>query len=240
MSMSSKPEPATDLAIDDEDWPYFPPSTIAWTGISSATDHLDAIRRHVDAHFTFPIAHLTMCRSALVGAAQTVWVLAPEDRTTRLLRFRTVLAYAYKKHQQYLGELQELYGTSHIGTGLVADLVNERKQQLADKRKADGQRGDLDTTEMIRQAAEGAFPGQPALAAEAVLVWRSSSGAAHGLAWPLLGTSGTVQTKLADKDGVGEFQAGGSLARMGNVYMAAFHFADRGWKLLRQRGVGRI
>lgn len=238
MSMPSKPRPNTDLSIDDEDWPYFPPSTVAWTGIASATDHLDAIRRHVETHSTFPFAHLTLCRSALVGAAQTVWVLAPEDRSKRLRRYRTVLAYAYKKHEQYLDELLKLNGSAHLGTTLVADRIKERKQEFRGKRERDGQRNDLDTTAMIREAAKDAFPGQPELIAEAVLVWRHSSGAAHGLAWPLLGGPGTIQTKLAGDDDIGEFQAGGSLARIGNVYMAAFHFADRGWKLIRRRGTG--
>ena len=236
MPLSSKPDPDSDLALDDEDWPYFPPSTIAWIGLVSATDHLDAIRRHIDAHFTFPMAHLTMCRSALVGAAQTAWILAPDDRPTRLLRSRTVIAYGYKNHLQYLTGLQNLDTKPHLGTDFVAAHTKERKEQLTEKRKADNQHKDLDTTEMIRQAAEGVFPGQPELAAQAILAWRSSSGAAHGLAWPLLGTSGTIQTRLSGDDGIGEFRAGGSLERIGNVYMAAFHLADRGWKLLRRRG----
>lgn len=237
MPLSSQPSPGTDLAEDDEDWPHFPPSTIAWTGICSATDHLDAIRRHIDTGFTFPIAHLTLCRSALVGAAQTVWVLGPEDRPTRLLRCRKVLAYSYKNQLQYLEGLQDSNPAAHLGTDLVAERTRMRKAQLTEKRNADDQHAKLDTTEMIREAAKAAFPKQPELAAQAVLVWRNSSGAAHGLAWPLLGTSGTIQTKLAGDDGIGEFQAGGSLDRIVNGYMAAFHFADRGWQLLRQRGV---
>ena len=207
----------------------------------SATDHLDAIRRHINAGFTFPMAHLTMCRSALIGAAQTVWVLASEDRPIRLLRYRTVTAYLYKHHLQYLNGLQDRSAAPHLGTDLVAaGSIKERKEQLAEKRKADKQRSALETTEMIRQAAEGAFPDQPELADEA-----SSPGGAvqvppTAFRGRYSGLAGTIQTKLAGSDGLGEFQAGGSLARMANVYMAAFHLADRGWNLLRHRGAGRI
>ena len=237
MPLSSKPQPGTDLALDDEDWPYFPPSTVAWTGLGSATDHLDAIRRHINIGSMFPIADLTLCRSALIGAAQAVWTLAPDDKPTRLLRVRTVLAYTYKNHLQYLNGLQELDGPSQIGTDHVAETVKVRKEQLAAKRKADNQTKDLDTTLMIRQAAQATFPQQLELADEAVLAWRSSSGAAHGLAWPLLGTSGTIQTQLAGADGMGLYLAGGSLKRIANVYLAAFHLANRGWRLIRSRGV---
>src|SRR6185312_2717193 len=149
MRLSSKPVPGTDLAIDDDDWPYFPPSTVAWSGLSSATDHLDAIRRHLNAGFTFPMAHLTLCRSALI-----------------------------------LNGLQDSNAVPDLGTDLVAENVAQRKAQLAEKWEADNQTSVLETTLLIRQAAEGVFPSQPELADEAVLVWRSSSGAAHGLPWP--------------------------------------------------------
>jgi hypothetical protein len=72
-----RPQQGSELWNDDQDWPYFPTSTIAWSGLVSAVDHLDAIKRHVEARCLFSLAHLTLCRSALIGGAQAVWVLAP-------------------------------------------------------------------------------------------------------------------------------------------------------------------
>ncbi|MDW5614607.1 hypothetical protein R6244_27425 [Mycolicibacterium sp. D5.8-2] len=141
----------------------------------------------------------------------------------------------YKQHLQYLRGLQSL-GEPHVGTDQVADVVSQRIPQLAAKRAADNQGEDLNTTDMIRQAARIAFPGDARLENEAVLAWRSSSGAAHGLPWPLFGSPGMRMTKLAGEDGIAEFQAGGSLDRMANTYMAAFHLADVGWGLLERRG----
>lgn len=230
-----RPEQNSELWVDDQDWPWFPTSTVAWTGLVSAVDNLDAIKRHLEAQVLFSVAHLASCRAALVGAAQAVWVLAPQDSKTRTKRSRTATAYMYNKHLQYLRGLQEWAATPHIGTDTVTETVVQRARDLGEKRAADDQRSGLDTTRMIEVAAKEAF-GNLKLTQEAILCWRSTSGAAHGFAWPLFGTAGTVQTKLADEDGIAEFQAGGSLERMANPFMAAFHIARQGWSLLGKRG----
>lgn len=231
-----RPDANTDLAIDDGDWPHFPHSTIAWSGLVAATDHLSAIRRHIEAGQLFPLAHPTLCRTALIGASQVVWVLAPGNRADRVRRSRTVLAFIYKNHLQYLKGLQSLTDTPHSGTDIVAALVDQRLNELTLKRNADNQNESLNTTKMIRSAAETAFT-KPELVDQVVLAWQSGSGAAHGLPWGLFGTPGTVQSGPVGADGVAEFEAGGSLSRIANSYMAAFYLAEHGWKLLKQRGV---
>lgn len=229
-----RPDANTQLAADDVDWPHFPHSTVAWSGLVAATDHLSAIRRHIEARQLFPLAHPTLCRTALIGASQVVWVLAPDDRADRLRRSRTVLAFIYKNHLQYLRGLQSVADTPHSGTDTVAALVDQLLSELALKRNADNQNESLNTTNMIRSAAETAFT-KPELVEQVVLAWQSGSGAAHGLPWGLFGTPGTVQSGPADADGIAEFQAGGSLSRIANSYMAAFYLAEKGWKLIEQR-----
>jgi len=230
-----RPDAATDLEVDDQDWPGFPTSTVAWSGLSAATDHLNAIRRHVEAGQLFPMAHSTLCRTALVGAAQVVWVLAPKDRADRLARSRTIVAYVYKNHLQYLRGLQGLSDTPHTGTDTVANLVDQRINELALKRAADNQNENLNTTKMIKEAAQSAFTGA-GLVEQVVLAWQSGSGAAHGLPWHLFGTPGMSQTAPAGSDGVAEFAAVGSLSRIANAFMAAFHLSEHGWRMLEQRG----
>lgn len=235
LSQAYRPKSPSELATDDEDWPWFSTSTVAWSGLAAASDHLSAIRKHVEARSLFPMAHLTLCRSALIGAAQCVWVLGPEDRATRLARSRMVTAEIYKRHLQYLRGLQEIATRPHLGTDAVAATIAQRIVDLQAKRDADGQLAVLDTTRMVSESAELGF-GRADLVKEAVLAWRSTSGTAHGFPWPLFGTSGTMQTKLAGDDGIAEFQAGGSLARIANAYLAAYHLGERGWQLLAQRG----
>lgn len=229
------PSKDSELALDDDDWPYSPTSAIAWNGLVAATDHLNGIRAHIEGNDLFPMSHLTLCRSALIGSSQTVWVLGSKERPTRQRRTRVVNTALYKKHLQYLRGLQESAEKPHIGTDLVTEHVQQRLNELLAKRAADHQNEDLNYTEMVREAARTAFT-QPALVQEVVSAWQSGSGTAHGLPWPLLGTPGTVQTKLADEGGMGQFRAGGSYGRIANAYMSAYYLAEQGWQMLFQQG----
>lgn len=129
------------LAADDNDWPYMPVSQVAWIGLGGAADHLDAIKRQltnrpIPLH---PYAQLTLCRSALVGACQAVWVLSPDNPTTRLRRDRTVAAYVYAHRLKYLYKLRELNATEDPNLELQILNDEERGEQLQVKRTADGQ-----------------------------------------------------------------------------------------------------
>ncbi|WP_156616771.1 hypothetical protein [Mycobacterium sp. 852014-52144_SCH5372336] len=227
------PLPDSALAEDAEGWPFFPVSTVAWSGLIAASDHLSAIRSHIEARDLFPLAHLTLCRSALVGAAQATWVLAPNDRQERVRRGRTVASYLYKYHLNFLRKLQGSSDEPHIGTDAVAALVEQRRGELRAIREADDDRSELNTTEMIESAAWSAFAEQKKVD-ETLLAWQGGSGAAHGQPWPLFGTPGTVQ-KSVPADGLAEFQAGGSLVRIGNYYMAAFYLTEHAWTLFERR-----
>lgn len=233
-SIAFWPEPGSELEIDDQDWPTLSVSEIAHLGLQVAADHLLAVRAHIEARTLFAFSHLTLCRSALLGATQALWVLAPDHRPERLKRARTVAAYAHRKHLQFLRGLQDHTPQPHANTDAVAAFVETQVEELDRKRMEVGEQLRLNNTDMIREAMDAAFDA--AHAAEAVIVWQSGSGAAHGFVWPLLGTAGTVQSTPTDQPGLAEFQVGGSLRRMSNAYFAAFHAADRGWKLLRRRG----
>lgn len=235
-STAFRPEPGSELEIDDRDWPPTPVSELARVGLVVATDHLRAVRVHIEQWQLFGFAQPTLCRSALLGAAQAVWVLAPDDRAARLKRARTVVAYAQTKHLQYLRGLQSTATRLRENTDIVAAHVATRVKELDEMRDAAGERLQLNDTDMIREAVRATF--DDAHADQAVLVWQSGSGAAHGLVWPLLGTAATTQSSAADEQGIAEFQTGGSLSGISNAYFAAFHLADRGWALLRQRGGG--
>ena len=163
-------------------------SHVAWMSLAVVTDHLSAIRRHIEAKQLFPFSQLTLCRSALVGAAQAVWVLAPDTSHMRVRRARAVAAYLYKKQNQYLKDLWDLLDAPDKNTDAAAEFAAARFDELQAKRAADGQKQvDLDTTDMIRSAATEAF-GSDDLTKNAVLAWRAGSGTAHGLMWPLFET----------------------------------------------------
>jgi len=235
------PGSGSQLKADDDDWPPMPISQVAWMGMTASLDHLLAIRWHLDAPKggtirLFPFAHYSLCRSALLGAAQSVWVLAPDSSTERIKRARTVVAFLQEQHLVYLKGLQAWADAPDSSTDAVAAHVTTRSGELTAKRLADGQKSPLAATVMIREAAQAAW-GAGSLAEELVLAWREGSGAAHALIWPLLGQQDTVQLSGPDAHGRASFVAGGSFARIAQNYMAAYRMLDHGWMLLRRRGL---
>ena len=233
------PVPGSDLAIDDEDWPPFGVSQVAWAGFTVAAEHLQAIRAHIDVRppnrpNLYAFAHQTLARTALVGATSAVWVLSPEEREVRIARARNIVTYMQGEHLKYLRALQEL--AEHHGTDLVASHVEMRQRELAEKREADGDRAKFETTRVIREAAVDTF-GDKNIAKEVVAEWRSGSGAAHGLLHAVIGRSGMTQDGPADSSGRATFISGGDFGLFSNSYMAAYHIAHKAHELLASRGL---
>lgn len=228
------PVEGSDLAEDDQDWPPVRLSQVAVMGLGSARDHLHGVRLHLEARQLLPFAQLTLIRGALVGAAQAVWVLAPDDRALRLSRGRCVVAHMYAEQAKYLRVLRDLAPEPHAGTDAVAALVDQRHAELGALRRQSDEGASLNTTAMVHEAASAAFDDR-ALADEVLSIWRLTSGAAHGFAWALLGQAGTTQAGPADPHGIASFEAAGDVDRIANQYLAAFHLARRGMTFLARR-----
>lgn len=228
------PQVGSELARDDTDWPPVRLSQVAIMGLGSARDHLHAVRVLIEARELFPFAQSTLIRAALVGAAQAVWVLAPGDSVERLSRGRCIAVHMYAEHGKYVDLLRGLAPEPHEPTETVAAVIRQRRSELADLRDGDGQRAVLNTTAMVEEAALAAF-GAEALAKEVLSIWRLTSGATHGFGWSLLGQAGTGQMGPPDSDGLAAFGAGGDIRRIATNYLAAYHLARHGWKLLQER-----
>jgi len=240
-----EPVAGSQLRSDDFDWPPAPISVVAHQGLSVATTHLQAIRAHLDPETgpgqLFPTAHDTLCRTALVGAAQAVWLLVSADHRVRLRRHRMLIADMQRGHRQFLRDLQTYAGAEvHEATETVAAHLDTRIQEMNAKRAAACEKAVFNNTEMIRQAAQEVFAGRPdaaSLVQAAVLVWRSGSAAAHGFYWQTYGRPGMQQSAGPDANGVAQFVVGGSVQALAEPYLAAYQISALGWKLLRQRGL---
>lgn len=231
------PLPGSELATDDLDWPAFPASQVAASGIGAARDHLQAVRVHLEVRPAqlFPFAQATLVRTAMLSAAQAVWVLAPDARSDRVARARTLAQHTYEQHLLFLRDLQALTAAPHTGNDSVAAHVALRLAELRARRAADGQKSKFEATATIEQAALATW-GRPELALEAKVEWRHGSGAAHGLSWALLGQAGTTQAGAPDADGVAAFEAAGSIEGLSNPYLCAHGLLVRAWDLLERRG----
>src|SRR5690349_10164537 len=85
----------SDLAADDVDGPWPRVSEVVMGSLIAAHDHLVAVRDHVRFRRLYLYADATLLRSALLSAAQAVWILAPGERTERQRRCRTLAAHGY-------------------------------------------------------------------------------------------------------------------------------------------------
>ncbi len=235
------PDPGSELDIDDQQWQRMPASQLAKVGLDVATDHLWAIKTLIEARQLLTFAYRSVLRTALVGATQTVWLLAPEDRATRVKRARTLVAELYHRHGAYLDQLLKINDNDKItirNTRLVREFVHARASQIARIREDAGEKAKWNDTDAIRNAATAAFAAQPnaaQLVEETMCEWMAGSGAAHGLVWPLLGSAGTSSHGQPDEHGRTVIEAHGSLLRIQNAYMAAFRMAEYGWQLLDER-----
>ena len=230
------PEPGSELAEDDADWKWMPVSQVAFAGIGAARDHLQAVRIHVEAGEYFPFAQQTLIRTAMLAAAQAVWVLAPDDRAERVKNARTFAYENYSKHLVFLRDLQSLAPVTHEGTDAVERRAAQRRDELAAVRAADGQASLRLTPTDVIPAAVHATWGNREKATESRVEWRRGSGAAHGLPWSVLGREETRQAGGADADGLADFHAGASLDGFANAYMCAYDLLANAFNLLDRRG----
>lgn len=230
------PAPGSALAADDPDWPWLPASQLAWMGLAGATDHLNGFRSHIESRQLFPFSSLSLSRSALLGAAQAVWILSPTDSETRIKRARIVAVYIYTYRIKYLEDLKNM--THYDDSGITLQLNNDyaRLAGIEAKRVADGQKETLKATNMIDAATKAVFVNRDSLNQESLLAWQAGSGAAHGQMWPMYNTRAMKQTGPDDGTGIASFKVGGTLSVMANPYCAAFELAKRGWNLLDHRG----
>jgi len=234
-----EPEPGSDLATDDLDWPYLRVSETARNGLVAAVDHLDCYRFLVEQRRLFTSGQLTLVRAAIVGAAQAVWVLAPADRNVRIERGRTAAVEWYHQHLLHTKALLPLPATDGSKAADRISFLTERLQELESKRDADSQRSKYQATEMIRQAAletyrQPGVEGDPeCYANEAVAEWRRTSGVAHGLSWAHL--SGVDRDFSDAGDGMAWFTVSANINDSLNPFLLASHLLRFGSKLLTQR-----
>ena len=228
--------PGSDLDGDDAEAIGWRTSQLAVAGLATGRNHLHGVRLHIEAHEIFPDVTGTLVRGALLGAAQAVWMLAPDDRDTRQVRSRVVAMEVLENHRKFLVDLLSL-SPGHADTKTVQDHVERRLSEITAKRNMNGETLGYKSTDIIEQAAE--YVMGTGTKAEARAEWRRFSGNAHGLPWALLGGSGTQVTSAVDANGVATFEAGGSSDDVVNGYALAYRLVKDGWALFDRRAAAR-
>lgn len=232
-----RPEPGSDLAQDDEDWPVLPLTQVAVASMGAARDHLQAVRVTVEVSPFFPFAQATLIRTATLAAAQAVWILAPAESEERIRNCRTLLQHIYDQHALFLRDLKASSPETHEGTNEALVHGELRLQEMKEHRATDGQKSAFNATAVIESAAQTTF-GDARTALEAKAEWRRGSGAAHGLLWTIFGQPETKVTPDDDGSGMAAFEADGGMGALGNPYLCAYWLLNKAHALLTQRGAG--
>lgn len=171
------PTPGSPLAIDDTNGlTGLALSDAAKSYLAAAVDNLtiwaDLVMPRIFvegvAVETPPRPHFTAARAGMECAAQAVWLVEPDDSATRIERLAALA----------LADLEEMAkAAAHIGRNVRADVerrVNAlRNESTGPIKKAPGY------VAMVRSAA-GVGGVSPA---EAEVLWRTASAAAHGKLW---------------------------------------------------------
>lgn len=233
----------SDLAADDVDgvWPSI--SEVVMGSLSAAHDHLVAVQDHVLARKLYVYADASLLRSALLPAAQAVWVLAPEDRADRQRRCRILVAHEYFEHLKYLKDLSRSRAArsstdtpSAVRAAEFQEAVAGVADALARRRQSAGERVHFNATDVIKEACDVAFPDDPATAQEVLAEWRHGSSAAHGLNWHVLGKIDTRVTVVDEERMVIASRA--SLDDLVPSFVHVAYLLTQGFSLLDQRNTG--
>jgi hypothetical protein len=93
-------------------------------------------------------------------------------------------------------------------------------------------------TQIVDASIEATF-ADPVQRASAKAMWRTHSGDAHGLPWPIFTRASTTTVSAGRVAGtpnpMAEYSSGGDIWEIGESYMACFRLLRRGWRLFDQR-----
>lgn len=231
-ALVNRPRPGSELARDDAEAIGWHTSQLAIAGLGAARNHLQAVRVHIDARQSFPDATGTLIRGAMLGGAQAVWLLAPDDGPTRAKRTRVLAVEVLDNHRKALSDLLKL-NPEHEGTQQVLAHVTKRLGEVRRRREDLGESAGYSNTTLIEQAAIATL-GQ-GFDVEARAEWRRMSGNAHGLPWAVMGVSGTNRTSEGDETGFASYAAGGAHEDFVNSYALAYRMLRHGWALYDRR-----
>lgn len=222
-----QPEPGSKLALDDAIFKWHPISEATRLSLVTSGEHLRLARDAIEAGQAYPSAHFTVLRGALVGAAQTVWVLAPNEPSVRQQRGLTLMAEMYKQLRKFNSETAtfSLTPDQHQQLGEQQRWLHEREAQVKAQRVNDEA---LNQTQFIRWALEYRFADEERRQ-DGRSLWRQMSADAHVLGWSML-QRGRVSPSGRNADlGMGE--VGGNWKDIAQPFMAAQLLLKEGWSL---------
>lgn len=231
-----QPQPGSDLAGDDRVFPSMPISQLARMSLLSSGEHLRLAKDAIEVRQLYPTAHFTVLRGALVGAAQAIWVLGPDDRPTRQERGLTLSGELLKQSEIALNLDLKRPAATLTDQEIAAHKAwrTQRRNEVAAARTTSAK---LEQTSIIHWALDYTFQ-DPGLQDAGRIWWRRMSSDAHVLGWALM-----QRTTIANTDrrtGLAQLNATGNLEDIANPYIACYRLLKNGWSLFDRRCDGAV
>lgn len=212
MGQAETPNPGSRLDADDKRHPALRPSTVAWTSIGSAVDHIglasDALQRKGGVILR-PSAFYTVCRGALVAASQAVWVMTG-TQTERLRRVRLLEWEETKARRDFFRDYErdptfESDTSTETAKGVREMLAEFDAHERALRSSLKPKHGEGSVTATLRNAADVAssHTDDEWVRRAFLFEWRSASADSHARLWqrlvrpghqvPLIGQGKSIQ-----------------------------------------------
>lgn len=234
------PQPGSELHGDATIWPGMPPHEVARVGLISAVQHLNLGRAALEHGEIYPIAHPSVLRGALLGAARAVWLLAPDDRHERQQRALRTIHETHRRLLQYARTEGAVLASPGEATGALEYLAGRVTtiRELWRETPTMSAKHSPSETDIVAMAAQAAIT-KPGQRLAVPILWAQLSGDAHGLPWPMLTRRSTQAVALSRRPGeslrMAEFSAGGDIEEVAECFLAAYGLLRRGWSLFDQR-----
>ena len=233
-SLSGRPEQGSSLSKDDTLAHPYQISHAVIGALVSAVDHMDALRTLVqNARVVHARAPYTLLRGALENAAAAVWLLAPKNRTERILR-----RLRWQMEDAHNGV--KAAGLINVPTALSRD---EWKSKLADVARACGVPEETAGKAVNEPARFGTIVKEAGDAVQglgnAQFYWMVTSGIAHAQTWAVLSALERVEVPGAPAGSVGlKLSASENLLLV--TWMASARMVREGWRLLDERSTNHL
>lgn len=237
-----QPEPGSDLAQDDTAFPHQLISETVRTSLTSSGEHLRLICDGLERGNYYNMSQYSAVRAAIVGAAQAVWVVAPDDPAIRRERGHTVITENYvqlrKYHEQTLRQAQQLQ-LSPEDQEWLREQIELVKSLEGAVRAVRSSRAELKGATFIELAAPVIFPRDEFRQAGLRQSWNVLSSDAHVLMWSLALRT-TFVSPPDKRSGLSTGTANGQgLGDLAGWFSLAIESLRCGWSLFDRRCEGR-
>lgn len=228
------PQPGSELYEDNRVFVHHPISDAARMSLASAGEHLRLAWTAIKSGELYPSAHFTTLRGALVAASQAVYVLGPDEATSRRSRGLAVIVESYRRLRQFYGDCLSIPDLSNLERQAIQNQQRWLDGRIEGAIAAGYQKGGISLTgEVIPYAAAYVYGNTPELEHSLNLQWRQMSGDAHALGWAVTLRARLGPPKIGEPLSAGT--VGGSLADIAQPFESSYRLLKTGWSLFERR-----